>query len=119
MKLNQLFITILLYLYNYFVVFPISKTKPSLHMVAAGGVLRLHINVEGSPLPAIQWLRNGYKVDDETSNTLIVQNVNKADHEGTYTCELSNMLGTYTWLESTVIVKESESHSVDGYEPAL
>jgi hypothetical protein len=84
---------------------PSSKTKPK-HLILNAGAsqLYLHVQVDGAPSPAIQWFKNGIPIPNEVKSNLIVNNVDKS-HEGTYSCELRNMAGSYTWLEATVIVR--------------
>lgn len=88
-----------------FLVAPSCKTKPK-HLILHAGAsqLYLHVQVDGAPSPSIQWFKNGIPIPNEVKSNLIVNNVDKS-HEGTYSCELRNMAGTYTWLEATVIVK--------------
>mmetsp|Transcript_14628 Transcript_14628/g.22062 ORF Transcript_14628/g.22062 Transcript_14628/m.22062 type:complete len:1104 (-) Transcript_14628:253-3564(-) len=88
---------------------PSSKTKPK-HLVLTTGTsqLYIHVQAEGSPPPAVQWFRNGIALVNETKSNLIVNNVDKS-HEGTYSCELKNIVGVYTWLEATVIVRSNKT----------
>jgi hypothetical protein len=84
---------------------PSSRTKEMLLVITTGRQLYLHIDDEGSPKPSLQWYKNGVILKRERKNVLIVDDVNKS-HEGTYTCALVNMAGTFIWLEATVIVKK-------------
>jgi hypothetical protein len=68
----------------------------------------LHLQIEGLPYPSIQWYKNGYILINETKHILHIENVNKIQHEGTYTCQLQNIGGIYNWLESTIIIKNQD-----------
>ena len=81
-----------------------SRTASKLHVVHVGSQLFLHINVEGSPSPQLQWRRNGFPIPGENRNILVINEVTD-DDAGTYTCDMKNMIGSYLWAEATVVVK--------------
>jgi glycogen debranching enzyme len=84
---------------------PSSKTKPKhLTLTAGSSQLYLHMQPEGSPPPSLQWYRNGLMLPHERKNILVATEVNRS-HEGTYSCRLTNMAGTFTWLEATVEIR--------------
>lgn len=83
---------------------PSSPTREKHIVLRSGGKLYLHIEDVGSPKPTIQWFKNGVALSNERKNVLTINRVNKS-HEGTYTCSLVNMAGSFTWLEATVVVK--------------
>jgi hypothetical protein len=62
------------------------------------------VQPEGSPPPSLQWYRNGLMLPHERKNILVATEVNRS-HEGTYSCRLTNMAGTFTWLEATVEIR--------------
>jgi hypothetical protein len=69
-----------------------------------GSSVFLHIKAEGSPEPTIQWFKNGYLVPGALGPIYHLDNVNKS-HEGTYTCEVKNMAGSFIWQEAAVSVR--------------
>ena len=83
---------------------PFSVSKPVYVTVGSGSSLYLHIKAEGLPEPSLQWYKNGYMLNGQTKHVLYISSVDKFD-EGTYTCELRNIAGSYIWEEGAVSVR--------------
>jgi hypothetical protein len=82
---------------------PRIRNRPFFHEVRVGGVLTLNLDVEGVPPPSYKWFRNGYHLVDQIHPTLLIENAEK-DDSGTYSCQVSNIAGDFTWLEATVVI---------------
>lgn len=83
---------------------PISSSKAVYLTLGMGASLYLHIKAEGVPEPSLQWYKNGFVLPGQNRPVLHIHSVNKFD-EGTYTCELRNIAGTYVWQEGAVSVR--------------
>lgn len=83
---------------------PISLSKPVYLTLGMGASLYLHIKAEGMPAPSLRWFKNGFILSGQNNPVLHIPSVNKFD-EGTYTCELRNIAGSYIWQEGAVSVR--------------
>ncbi|XP_030622573.1 mucosa-associated lymphoid tissue lymphoma translocation protein 1 [Chanos chanos] len=77
------------------VVHPVSQT------VRQGDRLVLRCSAFGMPAPQYQWYRNGQILQQETSDSVEIKNVN-ADNAGSYLCAVSNKLEE-RWSEAADI----------------
>jgi hypothetical protein len=84
---------------------PLIHNRPFFQKVPVGGILMLNLEVEGVPPPSYKWFRNGYRLLDQSRPTLLIEKAEK-DDSGTYSCQVSNIAGEFTWLEATVVVVE-------------
>ncbi len=101
---NIIFTVIQLNDYIYILDQPFSRSKPVYSTVTLGSSLYLHIKPEGYPEPSLQWFKNGFLLPGRTQSVLHFESVDKSD-EGTYTCELRNIAGTFIWQEGAVAVR--------------
>ena len=83
---------------------PFSRSKPTYQEVVQGATASMRVKPEGSPEPTLQWFRNGFVIPGFTKPELTFDSVNKS-HEGTYTCELRNIAGSFVWQEAALTVK--------------
>jgi hypothetical protein len=98
-------------LVNFFPIFPFSekpriKTRPFYQEAKAGKSLILSLDVEGIPPPSFQWFRNGYPLPDQLNQTLVIEELDKKIHGGTYACEVKNIAGKYFWSEVIVHISD-------------
>lgn len=71
-------------------------------MCQAGTAVSLMCHVEGTPLPTVQWFKDGACVDTAPGYTITYNNGEAvlsvdsptADHQGLYCCQATNRLGT-------------------------
>merc|ERR1711988_1423639 len=85
----------------------ITKMKKSKFFdLAENQPLYLDVQAEGSPPPAYQWYLNGVALAGEDRKTLNIGSIQK-EHAGAYTCEVSNMAGSVTFMDITVSVRSS------------
>ena len=68
--------------------------------------LYLDVQAEGSPPPSYQWYLNGVALPGEDHKTLNIGQIRK-EHAGAYTCEVSNMAGSVTFMDITVSVRSA------------
>merc|ERR1719473_999029 len=68
--------------------------------------LYLDVQAEGSPPPSYQWYLNGVALPGEDQKTLTIGQIRK-EHAGAYTCEVSNMAGSVTFMDITVSVRSA------------
>jgi hypothetical protein len=85
---------------------PRIKTRPFYQEAKAGKSLILSLDVEGIPPPSFQWFRNGYPLPDQLNQTLIIEDLDKKIHGGTYACEVKNIAGKYFWSEVIVHISD-------------
>lgn len=94
---------------NYFLSFflllekPKIKNRPFYQELKSGKTFYLKLDVDAIPPPSFQWFRNGYKLDGYNKQELFLD-ILDTSHSGTYSCEVSNLAGTYLWLEATLAV---------------
>ncbi|MEY2879672.1 MAG: hypothetical protein RLZZ15_2052 [Verrucomicrobiota bacterium] len=74
---------------------PTFAAAPLPQTATAGGAAIFTVEVQGVPVPSLQWLRNGSGLAGETSATLILNNVSAA-HAGLYAVTASNASGNTT-----------------------
>ena len=85
----------------------ISKSKKSKFFdLAENQPLYLDVQAEGSPPPVYQWYLNGVALEGEDHKTLSISQIRK-EHAGAYTCEVSNMAGSVTFMDITVSVRSA------------
>ena len=65
----------------------------------------LSVDFSGSPVPTVQWFKNGTALSGATGNT-IPFNAITLDDEGTYTCRIQNEAGSVNCSPIEVVVKE-------------
>ena len=82
---------------------PSSTTKGRYFTSRMGSDLALSIDAKGVPQPLFQWYRNGFLLEGQTTAKLYQKGIDRTD-EGTYTCIMTNLAGTYEWAEATVVV---------------
>jgi hypothetical protein len=87
----------------YSVVPPTSSTKPRYLRMDRGQRLYFQLSTEGFPEPEFQWTKNGIELPDQRRSALVIDSLEFA-HSGTYTCRLTNVAGSMTWVEATVFV---------------
>ena len=74
---------------------PTIVTHPANQTTTAGGSATFSVSISGSPLPQLQWFRNGESVIGATGTTLTLTNVQLAQ-AGRYTVRAANLLGSVT-----------------------
>ena len=84
--------------------------KASYHRLKNGTTFLLELPVQGDPPPQTRWLRNGYPLDSSRTSSvhqasLVLHQVTGQD-SGTYSCKVSNVLGSMLWEEATLRVDE-------------
>lgn len=84
----------------------ITKSRSAFFDLAEGQPLYLDVNAEASPPPSFQWFLNGVALPGERRKTLNIGNIKK-EHAGAYTCEVTNVAGSVTFMDITVSVKSS------------
>lgn len=72
---------------------PVITRQPNALTVTEGALAVLSIVVTGSPTPTFQWSKNGVAVSGATANTFVIT-ASKASDTGSYTCTVTNALGT-------------------------
>lgn len=83
---------------------PSIKSKPKyFNEKMQGDSLKVELAGEGIPHPSYQWFRNGVKLTGKVSNILIIESISKSDG-GTYSCDLTNIAGTFRFQEVIVVV---------------
>lgn len=74
---------------------PVITTQPASQVVAVGSTLELVATAAGSPLPTLQWRKNGVAIPGATNPILTIPNATGAD-TGSYTVVATNVAGTTT-----------------------
>ncbi len=74
---------------------PSIETSPAATSAVAGSVARLSVVANGSPVPSIQWFKDGVAINGATSATLVIPNVQPAD-AGNYSATVASALGSVT-----------------------
>lgn len=69
----------------------LEPVKDTLYLVPLGGNLTLHVKVNGSPFPEIQWYFKGSPLVGKTSPVLVLENISIRDI-GEYTCKIKQGL---------------------------
>jgi len=87
---------------------PVFATPPTSGPVIApgGSKLTLTATASGEPAPAYQWLKNNTPIAGATSSTFTLASVQPSD-AGSYTCLVTNALGTTTSPPAQVVVGPS------------
>jgi len=74
---------------------PKITTQPLSQVLPLGTTAKFSVAVTGSPVPTIQWRKNGVNISGATASTLTVSNVSYAS-EGSYTAVIKNSAGSVT-----------------------
>jgi hypothetical protein len=74
---------------------PSFTTQPASVSAASGSTVSFSATASGSPVPTLQWKKNGTAISGATTSTLTLNSISSAD-AGTYTVEASNSAGTVT-----------------------
>jgi Zn-dependent metalloprotease len=82
---------------------PSITAQPSNVSTIAGQTASLTVVATGSPLPTVQWLKNGAPIAGATNATLTIANATGTD-AGVYTCVLTNSAGSATSSAATLSV---------------
>ena len=72
---------------------PVFTTQPATQTANAGTNVALTVVVTGSPVPTLQWRKNGAAIAGRTTASLALTNVQVADG-GAYTCVATNASGS-------------------------
>ncbi len=80
---------------NPLAVAPAFATQPASQSVNAGSNVTFTVVVSGSPVPALQWRKNGVDLAGQTAATLSLTNVQAAS-AGAYACVATNTSGSAT-----------------------
>lgn len=78
-------------------------TQPLSQNVNAGATVTFTVLANGTPIPSIQWQKNGANISGATSTTLTLNNVQTSD-TGTYTAIATNSAGTATSNGAMLVV---------------
>ena len=81
------------------------KNRPFYKEVKLDGAFQIHLDIEGVPSPAFQWFRNGYPLENEHNQVLVIDKMDRS-LAGTYSCEVKNIAGSFLWLEATIAVPD-------------
>lgn len=84
---------------------PKVKNRPFYKEVKMDGAFQIHLDVEGVPPPGYQWFRNGYPLEGENNQVLVIDKMDRS-LAGTYSCEVKNIAGSFLWLEATIAVPD-------------
>ena len=96
---------------------PAFTTQPSSQVLTAGGTATFSVAVSGSPVPTLQWKKDGVSLAGATSLTLTLANLQAAD-AGTYVAVATNSAGTATSAGAVLIVSTSATAPTFTTQPA-
>ncbi|MCP5522218.1 MAG: PQQ-binding-like beta-propeller repeat protein [Verrucomicrobiales bacterium] len=82
---------------------PKVERQPEVVVLQEGEEGRVVTEVSGIPFPQVQWSRNGTRIPDATSTTVVIPEVTRAD-EGSYSLSATNGAGQTTSRPITVVV---------------
>lgn len=82
----------------------VTAASPARNVIATGGSLTLSATVTGTPVPTLQWFRNGRPVTGATNATLNLTNVSPGTDAGWYQLKATNQYGTVSSGVMFVIV---------------
>lgn len=71
---------------------PVIKTQPATQAVADGSNVTFIIKVDSEAVPSFQWTKNGVVIENASSPSLLLSNVQKID-QAAYACVVSSVAG--------------------------
>ncbi len=85
---------------------PPTKTSQSGNVTLFEGEnTTLSVDFSGSPVPSVQWYKDGVALSGQTGKTIPFNSID-LDDEGTYTCRIRNEAGSVSCSPIEVVVKE-------------
>jgi|GEM_PF-1822268 len=97
---------------------PVFSTTPNTVLLGQGEPLTFNVEVSGSPVPDLQWYRNGKLIPDAVGSSYAIGAL-EPDDQGVYKVVATNRAGEKSSQEWALVVAGAGLHSDDDLEAAV